>query len=666
MKIELEGRIRNTHLPFNKALHPLFEAVVNSIEAIEEREIKDGYVNIDIERDQHQEAFEQVADGVDKPIIGFLIEDNGVGFDEKNFNAFETSDTTYKENKGGKGVGRFLWLKAFDKVEVESIFEEKGKYKERRFEFTIKGGGIENLITNETGQKKLTTTVKLIGFKNDYSEKCVKNAEKIALRIVDHCLVYFMSEDCPMIELHDDEGKVIDLNRIYSENIRKEAKRSEFEIRKQKFQITHLKLASTTDSHHRIHYCANGREVKTENLQTLINDITRELHDGNGNKFFYSGYVAGKYLDDRVNLERTEFNISKEPLLDEDEVSWPEIREGIKKSVNAHLESSLHKFREEKLEHITNYVKKKAPRYRALIKHRKELLEDIPAGLPDEKLDIELHKKLGKLEIEIKEEGQEILSKDFASVDDMPEFLEKYHRFIEEVNDAGKTQLADYIVKRKLIIELFEKTLEFGNSEKYKKEDNIHRIIFPLRQVSDDIDYNDHNLWMIDEKLSYHAYLASDKELRQMDIIESESKQRPDIIIFDCPFALVEDESPFKSVVIIEFKKPGRAEYGKDKNPIDQVYDYVRQVKEGKAKDKAGRLISVSENTPFYAYIMCDLVPQIRKLAENADLTKTPDNRGYFGYNKSLATYVEIISFDKLVQDSKKRNKILFDKLLIS
>ena len=151
-----------------------------------------------------------------------------------------------------------------------------------------------------------------------------------------------------------------------------------------------------------------------------------------------------------------------------------------------------------------------------------------------------------------------------------------------------------------------------------------------------------------------------------MDIIESESKQRPDIIIFDCPFALVEDESPFKSVVIIEFKKPGRAEYGKDKNPIDQVYDYVRQVKEGKAKDKDGRLINVSENTPFYAYIMCDLVPKIRKLAENADLTKTPDNMGYFGYNKSLATYVEIISFDKLAQDSKKRNKILFDKLLIS
>lgn len=665
MKIELEGRIRNIHLSFSKALHPLFEAVVNSIEAIEERGISNGYINISIERNQHQEAFEQLADGVDKPIIGFRIEDNGVGFDEKNFNAFETSDTTYKENKGGKGVGRFLWLKAFDKVEVESIFRENGKYKERRFEFIIKGNGIENLVTEEIEQKEITTAVRLIGFKDDYSRNCIKNAEKIALQIVDHCLIYFMSENCPKIKLHD-EGQVIDLNRIYIKNVKKEEMISGFEIRKQKFQITHLKLASTTDSHHRIHYCANGREVKTENLQNLMNDIDKELHDEDDNKFFYSGYVSGSYLDDRVNMERTEFDISKEPLLDKNEVNWPEIREGVKESVNAHLESSLHKFREEKFEHIINYVKNKAPRYRALIKHRKELIEDIPAGLSDEKLDLELHKRQGKLEIEIKEQGQEILSKDFASIDDLPEFLERYNKIIEEVNDVGKTQLADYIVKRKLIIELFEKTLEFGNSEKYKKEDNIHRIIFPLRQVSDDIDYNEHNLWMIDEKLSYHAYLASDKELRQMDIIKSESKQRPDIIIFDCPFALVEDDPPFKSVVIIEFKKPGREGYGKDKNPIDQVYDYVRQVKDGKARDKAGKLISVSENTPFYAYIMCDLVPQIRKLAENADLAKTPDNMGYFGYNKSLATYVEIISFDKLVQDSKKRNKILFDKLLIS
>lgn len=51
--------------------------------------------------------------------------------------------------------------------------------------------------------------------------------------------------------------------------------------------------------------------------------------------------------------------------------------------------------------------------------------------------------------------------------------------------------------------------------------------------------------------------------------------------------------------------------------------------------------------------------------AEMANLTRTPDNMGFFGYNavKDINAYIEIVSYDKLVEDAKKRNKILFDKL---
>ena len=36
-KINFKGRIKNFNLPENKSLIPLFEAVVNSLQAIEER-----------------------------------------------------------------------------------------------------------------------------------------------------------------------------------------------------------------------------------------------------------------------------------------------------------------------------------------------------------------------------------------------------------------------------------------------------------------------------------------------------------------------------------------------------------------------------------------------------------------------------------------------------
>jgi hypothetical protein len=41
----------------------------------------------------------------------------------------------------------------------------------------------------------------------------------------------------------------------------------------------------------------------------------------------------------------------------------------------------------------------------------------------------------------------------------------------------------------------------------------------------------------------------------------------------------------------------------------------------------------------------------------------TPNNLGYYGYNETLNAYYEVISYAKLLADTKKRNRILFDKL---
>jgi hypothetical protein len=45
------------------------------------------------------------------------------------------------------------------------------------------------------------------------------------------------------------------------------------------------------------------------------------------------------------------------------------------------------------------------------------------------------------------------------------------------------------------------------------------------------------------------------------------------------------------------------------------------------------------------------------------DFHETPDKLGMYKYNDTAHAYMEIISFDKLIFDSEKRNKILFEKL---
>jgi hypothetical protein len=123
----LAGRVRNTTLPKSHALLPLLEAVVNGLQAIDARgdEIGHGRLTVTIEPSA-QEAFDFDSSGPGrvplKPIVGFVVEDNGVGFTPDNMSSFETLDTDFKDSLGCRGVGRLLWLKAFDKVSVRSAY----------------------------------------------------------------------------------------------------------------------------------------------------------------------------------------------------------------------------------------------------------------------------------------------------------------------------------------------------------------------------------------------------------------------------------------------------------------------------------------------------------------------------------------------------------------
>ena len=94
LKTSLAGRLRNTNLPKSDALFPLFEAVVNSIHAIDDRIAADGtftlgnaHIKVSIVRSALQNT-----DGLQPPITGFIIEDNGIGMNSENYH--ETSSNS--------------------------------------------------------------------------------------------------------------------------------------------------------------------------------------------------------------------------------------------------------------------------------------------------------------------------------------------------------------------------------------------------------------------------------------------------------------------------------------------------------------------------------------------------------------------------------------------
>ena len=77
--------------------------------------------------------------------------------------------------------------------------------------------------------------------------------------------------------------------------------------------------------------------------------------------------------------------------------------------------------------------------------------------------------------------------------------------YAEKLSEMGKSSLAEYIVHRKAVLDILEGNLKYQDSDgnSYAYEESIHQLVFPMQNTSDDIDYTSHNLWLIDEKLSY-------------------------------------------------------------------------------------------------------------------------------------------------------------------
>ncbi len=144
MRVDLAGQVNAVQLAPSKGLWPLFEAVVNSVHAIQERKDVSGAGRIEIQIRREQGALALGGDHGIPDITGFEIIDDGAGFTDENFLSFGTSYSTRKAEIGGKGVGRLVWLKAFDRAHVTSAYRDANGWHRRTFDFQPTKRGVEH------------------------------------------------------------------------------------------------------------------------------------------------------------------------------------------------------------------------------------------------------------------------------------------------------------------------------------------------------------------------------------------------------------------------------------------------------------------------------------------------------------------------------------------
>lgn len=656
MQIDIKGKINEKKLSYSNTLLPLYEAVVNSIQAIEEGSAtKTGIIEIDIIRSTQAKIEFNKTETLPE-IVDFHIKDNGVGFNETNFESFNFAHSTYKFTKGGKGIGRFIWLRAFQKAEIESRFKENESWKLRKFNFEPTKTGIEkHTLDNVNGSAERYTIVKLKNLKQDYRKWCNNNIEDIAFKIIEHCFVYFLGSNCPRIIIKDGDKSVV-VNDLFNIFTNGQVKNENIKIRENSFKLNIVKLYKSKIDN-KIHYCANTREVSNDKISIDIPEFDNYLTDKNGEQFSIAVYVEGEYLDKNVNDERTNIAFVKGNDVDfPDETTQEELRKSITDKLIVEFAEQIEQLSQKRVEKVKEFVNNH-PRYKQLLKYRSNDIKRISSTLSDEKMELELFKIQQSLDLEVKQEATEVL-KFVSNETDKEDFTQKHQDLFNKIIEVGNSKLSEYVIHRKLVLDLFEKLLNEKATEKA-----VHNLIFPLQTLSDEIGFEDHNLWMIDDKLAYHKYLASDKKFKAIEPLNSESKERPDLIVFNRPFAFSNDNKPYQSIVLVEFKRPMRDDYSEEENPIAQINRYAREIIEGEAKDKNAREFDFRENTPIYAYIVCDLTKKLKAYAKDGGYRPLPNGDGFFFFNDNYNMYVEIMSFDKILNDSRERNRVLFDKL---
>ena len=648
---------------------PIIEAVVNGIEAIDDAKVTDKKITVTLIRDQQVGInYGATIEEQTPAVVSVKISDNGIGFTNENLNAFNYIYTEAKADRGGKGFGRFVFLKYFKRAKITSVYKDNGDTKKRFFDFINADIFTQNNKIEPTTEHSTGTEVFLESLYDEHFNKLDKRLETISRKLLEYLLVYFTLDNytCPTITVVDEQfGKSIVLNTYINnkDGIYKLLDK-DFELisddgkDKQNFKAKIFKI-NYGESRSSINLVANNRQVTDIALYEYIPEFKDDFYDVNTNDkgekiskgYTIKAYVSGSYLDSNVSETRDYFLFHKHHKTLYLKHSQADI-EKVAANIAKEAVSSEVKVRQEKKKaRVREYVNSQAPYHRSYLD--KLDYSVLPIDCSDEEIDSALQKTKFLIETSTKNTIKGILDTDKF------EFNKKFKETVDSITGLGESELSHYVVLRKLVLELFKRSLSWDDKQQFDKEKVIHDIIFPTKTDSDSIPYEQHNLWIVDEKLCFHEYLASDKPLNTKD-------ERPDIIIFDKKIPLRNGDDLANPIVVVEFKKPQREEYSAEDNPLKQIANYVDKIRKKDFKTPEGRTINVNENTPAFGYLICDLTKKIHEFCNDFDLTLSPDNQGYFGYHKGYKIYFEVISFDKLVKDAEQRNKIFFKKLHIN
>ena len=573
-----------------------FEAITNSIQA-SATEISLYFC------EKNKTTFEE-EDSEHFTVDEIKIIDNGIGFNDSNINSFKTYRSTHKKELGAKGIGRFLYLKLFENVNIQSL--SKNIYLTARNDVEIK---------NSENSYDKTTVVLSTPRKGSYSiSKSFYKKE-----VQEHFLPYF--------KLLTHEGKSVKIN-IFFNDIQEYSIESsdipdfemeEFTVESYIFKLSYI-INSGNINNHDGYYCANNRVViKNSQLEPK-----KRFNCFYGVNILF--LLSSEYFDQNVNDERDDFNIK--PVQKNSDLysnlSWTDIHSKLSSKVK---EICLRKRIDVDKEARDNLNRS---------------IQDAPFLANYFPLENNMVLSFSALidEAEKQYEADKVFLRNPENELD-PKYPVKLNRVVQ-------TELAEYVFEREKII---NKLRSLVNDET-SLEKEIHNLFMPQYTSNDNyLDYKSNNLWLFDDRFMTYDKVFSEAQVKRVFPELASITKRFDL------FSIVSntyEKEEITDIVIIELKSPSN-----DITPAgaeEQLIDYAYYVNSARQENKI--------RVWTYAFLKFnnETGEKLRRKDYNSILThsKYPI---YYKYHETVNAIINFMDYSALADDAHTRNQTFINIL---
>lgn len=672
-------------------LQPMFEAISNSLEVTNGAE---DCITIRL-------YFAKTLKSDKLDFLSLEISDTGKGFTEDNLSRLKC---LFDESKGQNnlGTGRIQYLHFFYNTDIYSIFEEGGKKYKRRIvlsqKFYLPNRHSAIWIGDKLEIEEGTPTGTSVSFYypideddkikyNELSPQVIK--ESISIHYLSRfCLkkgnfqefkieqyinnVHDKSKDCFIkdsdIPKPDYEDSIkVNYSKVSTDNDLVKLSKTE------NFEIKSFNLPVGIQKKNEVKLTSKNETVDVQGFDFSFMSEAPKI----GNNYYLflisSSYLTDKDTDVRGQLllsSRKDFLKNRNLFTNQEEILVDDIQEQATISIINHYEH----FRKAK-----NNQDNKIDELAEMFSLDRNVLNKVgyKAGDSDQVIlkrvyeynaDIEAKQDAGVKSM-IDSLGELVPgSKDFSRKLD-----EKVKRVTELVPQINRTELAKYITKRKVVLDLMQKTIDkklncqqIGTKKRIDNERFLHNILFSQHSSNP----LDSNLWMINDdyihfqgtsEAEFRNILINEKPFFREDLSKEEEEEltsfnrdrlgnRPDILLFpkEHKCIIVElksiDADVSKFVSQVSQYAGLIRQYSKEEYEITSFYSYL--IGENFTLNEVQRANPFLKKAYYFDYLFCPAYP-----------VSGGDNR------REGEMYIEVIKYSTLLDRAISRNKIFTDKI---